>query len=146
MNQFQLPDHRILNVDRSEALSKEIVMVDVFPVKDGEVLSLAFESVNSSWRQGVRIQAEGYLVVNSIESPAMEVWYDTAPKNMQIECHTSSGLVHVYNIWDRGKGRDSQAWTSGMIIQELPQGRRYQCNDIGFETSFDKVVFRLERS
>jgi hypothetical protein len=30
---------------------------------------------------------------------------------------------------------------SGMRIDELPNGRRYYCNEIGFETEFDRLIF-----
>jgi hypothetical protein len=33
-----------------------------------------------------------------------------------------------------------------MLVDELPSGRRYRCNDFGFDTAFDKLVFRVERA
>jgi hypothetical protein len=32
-----------------------------------------------------------------------------------------------------------------MRVEELERARRYRCNDIGFDTAFDKLVFRIER-
>jgi hypothetical protein len=37
------------------------------------------------------------------------------------------------------------ASSSGMLIEEMPSGRRYRCNGIGFDTHFDKLVFRIEK-
>jgi hypothetical protein len=33
-----------------------------------------------------------------------------------------------------------------MLVEELPNGRRYCCNDIGFDTDFSKLIFRLEKA
>jgi hypothetical protein len=33
-----------------------------------------------------------------------------------------------------------------MRVTELPTGWRFGCNDIGFETAFDKLIFRIERA
>jgi len=123
----------------------DVVLIDVFPVTDNEVLKLVFESVNSSWRQGVWLATDEYVVINQIRCPSADLWYDTAPTEVLIECHTKENVLWLYNIWDNGDGRDSQAWSSGMLVEELPNGRRYRCNDIGFETNFDKLVFRIER-
>jgi hypothetical protein len=51
----------------------------------------------------------------------------------------------VYNIWDKGKGRQSQLLTSGMILEEKDNKIIYYCNDYGFETDFDKLVFSIEK-
>jgi hypothetical protein len=39
---------------------------------------------------------------------------------------------------------ESQALSSGMKIENVTGGRRYGCNDLGFDTAFDKLVFRLQ--
>jgi hypothetical protein len=31
-----------------------------------------------------------------------------------------------------------------MLVEEIPNGKRFRCNDIGFATNFDKIVFRIE--
>jgi len=120
----------------------------VFHVNDGELLRLTFESVNSTWRQGVWLKTDDHLVVNQHQCPSLELWQDTAPREVLIECHTKNGRLHLYNTWDsgRGLGMESQSWSSGMLVDELPNGgKRYCCNDIGLDTSFSKLIFRIER-
>jgi hypothetical protein len=122
-----------------------VVMIDVFPVRDGEVLKVSFEGAVSSWRQGVWLKTDRGLLINNQPCASAQIWYDTAPGEVLIQCRTENGCLHLYNIWDRGKGSDSQAWSSGMLVEEFPNGRRYRCNDIGFDSKFDKLVFRIER-
>ena len=145
MNGAQLPHNRVMNRAFAEKGRDDVVMIEVFPISDGELLQLTFESKNSDWRQGVWLKTDDYLVVNDVRCPSASIWQETAPSQVRIECHTQAGCLHLYNIWDKGAGRSSQMWTSGMLVEELPSGRRYRCNDIGFESGFDKLVFRIER-
>ena len=146
MSKFELPAEPVLSDAFKENRGDDVVMIDVFPIADGDLIKLTFESTNSPWRQGVWMKTDQYVVVNQMRCPSVQLWQDTAPGEVLIECHTRNGRLHVYNIWDRGMGTNSQSWTSGMLVEEIPNGRRYRCNDIGLETDFGKLVFRLERA
>ena len=125
--------------------SLDIVLADIFPIVNNELLILTFESINSEWKQGVRLGCDGEMIINEQHIPSALLWYETTPKQVNIQCFTQNGFLVVYNIWDMGMGRNSLAYSSGMLIEELERGRRYSCNDIGFETQFDKLVFRIEK-
>jgi hypothetical protein len=145
MSKTDLPGEQVINNAFKERGREGVVMIDVFPVCDGELLKLTFEDVNSPWRQGVWMKADDHLIVNGQRCPSVELWQGTAPMEVFVECHTRNGRLHLYNIWDKGNGSNSQSWTSGMLVEELPNGRRYRCNDIGFDSNFEKLVFRVER-
>jgi hypothetical protein len=144
MNNVSLPGKRVLNSAFKEKGREDVVKIEVFPVSNGDVVKLTFESASSPWRQGVWLKTDDHLLVNRQQSPSVQLWQDTAPQKVLIECHTRNGCLHLYNIWDKGRGLESQSWTSGMLVDELPNGRRYRCNDIGFDTTFAKLVFRVE--
>jgi len=144
MSTFELPQKRIFNSAFKERGRDDVVKVDVVQIADGDLLRLTFDAKNSPWRQGVWLKTDTYLVVDQQKSPSVQLWQDTAPAELLIKCRTLNGCLHVYNIWDRGAGSESQSWTSGMLVEDLPNGRRYRCNDIGFETNFTKLIFRIE--
>ncbi len=148
MSKIDLPKERVINSAFKEKGRENVVKIEIFSINDGEVLKLTFESINSPWRQGVWMKTDEHLLVDKQQCPSIELWNDTAPKEVMIKCHTKSGRLHLYNIWDsgRGMGIESQSWSSGMIVEEIENGRRYCCNDIGFQRSFDKLVFRIERA
>lgn len=123
-----------------------VVRIDMFPVLNREILQFTFDSINSNWRQGVWLACDKGIEVNGQEIKSALIWYDTSPKIFQFQCISQNGLLAVHNIWDKGQGWRSLSHTSGMLIESLPLGKRYCCNDIGFETKFDKVVFRIERT
>jgi hypothetical protein len=146
MSQFELPKHRIMSKAFGERGRHDVVKIDVLPVREGELLKVTFESVGSPWRQGAWLKTDRGLVVAQQLCVSVELWYDTAPREVLLECRTNDGCLHLHNVWDRGLGSNSQAWSSGMLIEELPNGRRYRCNDIGFDTDFSKLIFRIERA
>lgn len=122
----------------------DVIKIDCVEVRDGETLRLTFEGVKSPWRQGVWLRTDGGIRIENQLCPSAVLWQDTAPDEVLIECRTQSGHLHLYNIWEEQGRRQSQMWASGMLAEELPNGRLYRCNDVGFEADFDKLVFRLE--
>ena len=135
---------RIYNSAFDEKLG--VVLWDVFPIVDGEKLAVIFESKNSDWSQGVWLMSDQGLKIDGIRNKSIVLWYEMAPEQIEVICFTKNGLLSVYNVWDRGEGKNSQSHSSGMLVEELLNGRRYKCNDIGFDTNFDKLIFRVERT
>jgi hypothetical protein len=145
MDKLDIGKERIYNAEFAKRGIQSVVKWDILPVHNNEIVSVVFEEINSQWRQGIWLRIDRGLEVNAEVCPSVVLWYDTAPKEVLCRCLTSDGCLSIYNIWDRGTGKHSQAWSSGMLIEELPNGRRYRCNDIGFDTRFDKLVVRIER-
>lgn len=121
-------------------------MIDALPVSAGAIVRIAFEPINSVWRQGVRLLTVGALRVAALKSPQMDVWTDAAPPVADLTVDATDGLLRVYNVWQSGRrpGVESQSATSGMLVERLGEGSfRYSCNDIGTEPDFRKLIFRL---
>ena len=139
---------RTLNRDLSDALGREVVKIEVVPVKSGASIRLVFEQARSPWRQGVWLATQGVLRVGDVESPQVVLWFDTAPPQIDVLVEATDGLLRFYNVWDsdRGKGEfESQSASSGMVLEDLgSRGVRYACTDIGSDPQFDKLVFRVE--
>lgn len=125
---------------------KSISMIDEFSVSDGTELKLSLESFNSEWRQGVSISFNGYVVVdgNTIKNGFI-VWENTPVKTVVFLIKSKDKRITVKNIWDTGNGC-VESWHNGaaMYVEELPNGKRYYCNDGHPDDNFDDIVFRLE--
>lgn len=124
-----------------------IIVWDVLQIKNEQDIRVTFISAKSNFKQGIRVAidvGEGYIEVDGQKSKGMKLWQDTATCIDELKCFSSEGLVSVYNIWDRGQGSESQAFTSGMLVEEEGNKRIYNCNDFGYETNFDKLVFTIE--
>lgn len=133
-------------------VSEEVVLWDVLNISNSEELIFRFVSTHSEYKQGVRLAVdvgEGYLEINGIRSKGMQLWEDTCPKEVKIHCKSSEGKLSVYNIFDLGTatpqgGVRSQVPSCGMLVEEKSNTYIYHCNDAGFQTKFDKLVFEIE--
>lgn len=122
-------------------------LLDEFPLQGSRRLRLTFESTESEWRQGLALRVKGSFVIDGRKiSKAIVLWQDTAPSAVEIDVRTKEDHVTVNNVWDHSDGV-IQAWHNGaaMIVDEIPNGRRYRCNDGHPDENFTDIVFRIER-
>jgi hypothetical protein len=145
MDKVQIGKERIFNKEFAKRGVAGVIAWDIFPVINRELIFVVFEHANSSWRQGIWLKTDLGIETNNELCPSVVLWFDTAPREISCRCLTNDNCLSIYNVWDKGKGRESQAWSAGMLVEEVPNGRRYKCNDVGFETQFDKLVVRIER-
>lgn len=125
--------------------SENVIKWEVQTVSDGQEVKLSFLSKNSSYRQGIWLKTDKGIDVMGQTFASIELWEDTAPKEIILKCFTDNGVINFYNIWDEGGGKKSQSYSSGMVAVQKDQEVIYACNDVGFETDFDKLVFSLEK-
>jgi hypothetical protein len=137
---------RCLNEEMTALRGRDVVKIEALPIAAGQHLALAFEAVASPWRQGIWLATNGSLRVLEESSPQMLIWADTAPPEVVILCEQTAGLLHFYNVWSSGRkpGHERLSRTSGMIVDRIDDTYvRYSCNDIGFDSDFNKLIFRL---
>ena len=126
------------------------------PVKDGEILKLFFESVNSDWAQGVHLEIDKSIVIKGIEYRTGIVIFSDAkhPELPVLTCRTKEGMLWVWNVWDYHTSSPDQQRRSvmskelycGMLVEELPNGYRYRCNEGRDDDDYDDLIFRIERT
>ena len=129
----------------------DVVLWDVLFIESEQFLTLEFISTNSKYRQGIRLAidvGDGYIESNNIKSKGIQLWEDTCPKKVNIKCISSAGKLSIYNIYDKGAdGREdvqSQMASCGMLIEKKGNAIQYKCNDTGFCSVFDKLIFQIE--
>jgi hypothetical protein len=124
---------------------RTIQMFDRLYVAKVQMLKLKFECINSDWRQGIRLDTDGNFKVNSQTiKKAILFWHDTAPSECILSVDTRKNELLVRNVWDTGDGVE-HSWHNGgaMIVEELPEGKRYRCNDGRADEDFDDLIFTL---
>jgi hypothetical protein len=124
-----------------------IQLMDRFPIGRRCTLRLVRESTSSEWRQGIHLETDqGITIAGTRYRHPLVVWEDTAPQEFELTAFGKSGDLEVWNVWDTGDGK-TDAWLNGgaMIVEDLPNGRRYRCNDGEPDDDFDDIVFRIER-
>lgn len=119
---------------------------DRLPVSKSQTIKLTFVSVNSDWRQGVHLHTDGTFEANGQTiKKAILLWQDTAPRECIFTVHTKNGELLMWNVWDTGDGVTHSGHNgAAMIVEELPNGRLYKCNDGHPDDDFDDLVFSIE--
>lgn len=144
---MKMPVQPVLNTHFIGKVDAAVILWDVLGLNNGDAVRLKWKSVNSPWRQGVWMGSDLGIIVNSIQCKSIELWFDNSPKEIDIIVNTSNGFLHIYNIWDtgRGGGSGSQSYTSGMLVEVDDCGiRHYRCSDFGEEPDFSRIVFDIE--
>ena len=121
------------------------------PAKNGERFRLVFEGAESDWTQGVHLEADrGVSVEKKPYKRAVVIPF--MPNNLEfyISCRTREGILWVWNVWAsrgvQGESRlESLVHFAGMLVQELPNGYRYKCNEGRDDDDYNDLVFRIER-
>jgi len=128
---------------------RTLVMSDLFPTDGSAAIRLTFEECGGEWRQGVALKCNGRFrfAGETLDGKSGVVfWRDTAPDVVDLAVEAGDGAVRVYNVWDVGDGvTHARHNGAAMMVDPLPGGRRYRCNDGFADDDFNDLVFRLER-
>jgi hypothetical protein len=121
------------------------------------ILKLLHQDAKGRWQRGADKQQEGQFIINGQRISGKDgtvVWHDTAPSIIEFEIAGGAPVICVYNVWESNSHMpganvrplvDSGHNGAAMIVEEIPNGRRYRCNDGEPDDDFDDLVFRLER-
>lgn len=121
--------------------------------RQGVALDLVHRGQNGKWRRGASPTHDGEFVVNGQVCSGRKgifFWQEDVPGSVEFEVRGDPDGVDVFNVWEGqnhlGKRfMDSRRHGAAMMVEELPNGRRYRCNDGEPDEDFDDIVFRLER-
>ena len=145
---FEIGKKRIYNTNFENI--ENVVQWEVLNIKNEQEFHLKFVSTNSKYRQGIRLAidaGDGYIEINNIRSKELYLWEDTAQKCVLVKCISEEGVLSIYNVFDLGKergGRRSQMDSCGMLVERKENTIVYKCNDVGFKSDFDKLIFEIE--
>ena len=110
---------------------------------------LAFKDRNGKWKRGAAEGDEGKIVVDGKAVNGRNgvlFWQSKDWSAVEFDVLGAPATLDIYNAWDCGNGV-VESWLNGaaMIVEELPNGRRYRCNDGEADEDFDDIIFRIER-
>ncbi len=102
---------------------------------------------------GARHSFKGtFEVEDQIFENKISFWKGDSPNQVQIVVHPEkkSGSILVKNLWQNTDHLGNKFINSGlngaaMIIKEIPNGRRYYCNDGHPDKNFDDIIFSIQK-
>lgn len=117
--------------------------------RQGVALRLYHKDRKGRWQKGTGARKKGQFVIDGQGfngAKGIILWQSKDWDSVEFEVVGNPTTIEVHNVWDCGNGV-VHAWLNGaaMIVEELPNGRRYRCNDGFADDDFDDLVFRLER-
>lgn len=128
----------------------DVVLWDVLKIKQEQELELEIISTNSKYVQGIRLAVDagnGCIEVDGLSGKGIFLWEDSIPPKLHVKCKSEEGVLSVYNAFRREKERPtsrvSQVDSCGMLVEQNGNTITYRCNDSGFITDFDKLVFSI---
>jgi hypothetical protein len=127
---------------------RTLVMWDQLPLPSKEVnVKYRIVSTNSEWKQGIAVATKGVLEFwdkERVKKGWADLWEHLVDWESEFTCRSRDGLLNVKNVW-RTPSCECESWTNGaaMWIEEIPNGRRYHCNDGHFDDDFDDIIFEL---
>jgi hypothetical protein len=114
-----------------------------------------FESVNSAWLQGVHLETDRSITVDRRKyKRGTTIFHNPDHPELLIVPETKVGVLWVMNVWDQRPGDTYNnpgivmlhEMYCSMLVEELPRGYRYRCNEGRDDDDYDDLVFRIERT
>jgi hypothetical protein len=132
---------------------KEVFLYDTIIIPTQTTILLCIHKVKSKWRQGICLcdmpfrSTKTRFTVAGQTAPAIKLWKDTCPENVNIDIFAPNGKINIYNVWGNGNRQSSSLIQgAGMLIDITENGRKryYKCNDGHPEPVFTHLEFSIE--
>ena len=147
----KLGKERLYNAYFEERGLSGVISWDILPLGDSRKFRVCFESRNSRNRQGIWLKTDGGIALaDQPKFGSVFLWYPSgllllpSQKKTEGECSSKDGLLSVCNVWEPERDCRGSSFSSGMQVEDLPNGRRYRCHDVGEKPLFKSMVFRIE--
>ena len=116
------------------------------PVKDGSLVKVKRESVNSPRLQALRISVnKGAVDINGHREPVISLWSHTSPEEVEFTVRGREvSVLEVWNAWSMGGVVTSWIGNSGIVTKTSAKGQQLQCSDGIGQATFSDLVATIE--
>ena len=116
------------------------------PVKDGSLVKVKRESVNSPRLQALRISVnKGAVDINGHREPVISLWSHTSPDEVEFTVRGREvSVLEVWNAWSMGGVDTSWIGNSGIVTKTSAKGQQLQCSDGIGQATFSDLVATIE--
>ncbi len=116
------------------------------PVKDGSLVKVKRESVNSPRLQALKISVnKGAVDINGHREPVISLWSHTSPEEVEFTVRGREvSVLEVWNAWSMGGVDTSWIGNSGIVTKTSAEGQQLQCSDGIGQATFSDLVATIE--
>lgn len=126
---------------------KLITRYDRLSIKEGSNIRINIEKYSNIYKQGVALDVDGQFEINGKQyKNKIVLWGPTCPKNLELIVLSDKPTFGLKNVW-MNKNGSIEAWTGGaaMYSEDIPNGKRYFCNDCDNDDDFNDIIFTVTR-
>jgi hypothetical protein len=134
---------------------KILLLSDKIPAKFNETFTVTIEATSSKYPQGVGISEGVEVFERRVKRAVIWEYYSVPPAergqlrsrlpfSFDVVCRNKSGHLRFYNMAEVDGAQSWSIYACAMIAEDIPNGRRYYCNDWQPNDDFNDVVFRVE--
>ena len=116
------------------------------PVRDGSLVKVKRESVNSPRLQALKISVnKGAVDINGHREPVISLWSHTSPEEVEFTVRGREvSVLEVWNAWSMGGVDTSWIGNSGIVTKTSAKGQQLQCSDGIGQATFSDLVATIE--
>ena len=116
------------------------------PVRDGSMVRVKRESVNSPRLQAVKLSVnKGVVDINGFREPVISLWSHTSPEEVEFTVRgNEASVLEVWNGWSMGGVDTSWIGNSGIVTKTSSNGQLLQCSDGIGQATFSDLVATIE--
>ena len=116
------------------------------PVRDGSMVRVKRESVNSPRLQAVKLSVnKGVVDINGLREPVISLWSHTSPAEVEFTVRgNEASVLEVWNGWSMGGVDTSWISNSGIVTKTSSNGQLLQCSDGIGQATFSDLVATIE--
>ena len=116
------------------------------PVKDGSLVKVKRESVNSPRLQALRISVnKGAVDINGHREPVISLWSHRSSEEFEFTVRGREvSVLEVWNAWSMGGVDTSWIGNSGIVTKTSAKGQQLQCSDGIGQATFSDLVATIE--
>jgi hypothetical protein len=146
---------RLYSKDWAERGRPDIIVWDVIPIAEEQLVKVTRISQNSEDWQGVDLgitPGKGGVEVwgEFVKGGVAVTWEPGTPDEIIFKCTNDKGFLRIEshhiqpNKWMATRPRFVRAHGKGMILEESDNLRIYHCHNQLFDNDFDNLVFSVE--
>ena len=116
------------------------------PVKDGSLVKVKRESVNSPRLQALKISVnKGAVDINGHREPVISLWSHTSPEEVEFTVRGREvSVLEVWNAWSMGGVDTSWIGNCGIVTKTSAKGQQLQCSVGIGQATFSDLVATIE--
>lgn len=116
------------------------------PIVHNKNFKIRLASGSAKFRQGIELNLpSGSLTINGHSGNEFDLWSDTAPSEILVECHPQNSTnLEIWNIWEYETVKFAWTGNSGFLVSQDEKKVVLSCSDGTGNVDFSCLIVEIE--